>query len=42
MARSSPRAFLMPWGNLDQRHLGLLMLGAGGRRIMLGFPTRSR
>lgn len=32
-------AFFMPWGNVTNGHLGLLMLGLVVVAIMLGFPT---
>jgi TRAP-type mannitol/chloroaromatic compound transport system permease large subunit len=32
-------AILMPWGNMTNGHLGLLMLGLVVVAIMLGFPT---
>jgi len=34
-----PIALMMPWGNLTNGHLGLLMLGLIVVAIMLGFPT---
>ncbi len=33
-------ALFMPWGNLTNGHLGLLMLGLVVVAIMLGFPDR--
>jgi TRAP-type mannitol/chloroaromatic compound transport system permease large subunit len=34
-----PTLILMPWGNMTQGHLGLLMLALVVIAIMLGFPT---
>lgn len=34
-----PVALLMPWGNLSNGHLGLLMLALIVAAIMMGFPT---